>query len=338
MPVGSEFLIVHVSDLHFGREFYGHRTTAQSPTSGRTNSVGATPQGLRTHDVEGCAALANAIERLLQKRRPKVALLAVTGDLSVEGSDSEFSLSHTFLSGRIPRTRRLTIGLADIVKDIVCVPGNHDHWNGWNSKLFPIFLAQGGPVRGIHGPWFEGPAWHRAFGGQGVQLDVIGLDSCAGPGWRFGARGKLDSAALGALGARLPQPNAGGNRSIRVALMHHPPNPIGLTHALDSASVKDFASFCGMHDVKVVLTGHTHEPASLTPNGGCPVYELRCGTTLQSSPPGKAPPKGWTFLVHSVDRDGAHFRWTTEEYCRFPVSVSHSGRFQLVNSRRSFRV
>jgi 3',5'-cyclic AMP phosphodiesterase CpdA len=76
-------------------------------------------------------------------------IVAVTGDLTRDGTDEQFALAYTYLG------RSLSFGWDDLITEPVglnvrpprlqTIPGNHDHWSGggfahsrpYNAKLFP---------------------------------------------------------------------------------------------------------------------------------------------------------------------------------------------------------
>jgi hypothetical protein len=300
-------VIVHVSDLHFDSAFLeGRQNPATLPPPPPPAVPPALPpgiQGLRHHDPVVCHYLCNRLRRLDAKWRSQRALklLAVTGDLTVKGDDGEFSQAITFLRGEVATNWTDRLGLGAVQFDhSLAVPGNHDHWGGgtWAPLKAFAYWRQ----NGIHGTFFpSGPGhtwWFREYQDPGNEfvLQVMGLDSCAGPMVHAFARGSVDPNDVAGLEREILASNQrhqsrdGRKRIARLLMIHHgvnmPRNVHGAVHSLDGASVALVQRLQAL-DVRL-LTGHLHGPL-------LSAQELRCGTTLQ-----QAPNAGQSFLTHKL--------------------------------------
>ena len=101
--------LIQISDLHFAHEFFpkGHRATV--PANPQAAPLVAA-QGLAAHDVAACEDLDNAVGAIFSDwaatgSPPSLKLLVITGDLTVCGDDSEFSLALTFVRGIVSDQR-----------------------------------------------------------------------------------------------------------------------------------------------------------------------------------------------------------------------------------------
>lgn len=296
-------MIVHVSDLHFGKSLL------QPPSI---------IQGLNSHDAAACMDFQAALLRLVATRAPRMALVVVSGDLSATGDADEFPLALTWLHSRIFCTRGLSIGLGGVAVTTLAVPGNHDHWR----SLLNV-VGQHEPAVEIFGPYFDAPERLHVFEERGVQLQVACLDSCGG-GVRLVARGSVEQKQLDKLSSDIQGANQRAQRHefrvARMLVMHHPPGLIpgilGVTHRLDADSRARVAEFCETNKIHTVLTGHVHEP-HLPPSSGPFVFgtEFRCGTTFQG--PALPDESAYnTFLVHSLVESSPQLAWQTELFHR----------------------
>ena len=324
--------IIHISDLHFGREIFP-ATSRGAGAVARRIPVGA--PGMLSHDVNALLDLEACVRRLIVHNKLDAnpwdkRLLVVSGDLTAVGDDSEFALALTALQGELFIDTTRSVEFAELFDEVLTVPGNHDHWKARALHAWAFTTWGASP---IHGKYFVGdpqsPAkywWYRGIGSKHVYLQIAGVDSSAGPGANLLARGPLPpswdhelekrfSGDAGALGAT---PVA------RFLVTHHSLHPgggfAGFAHgfaAQDEADLLDFARRVRLHRV---LTGHLHEPRVAGD------IELRCGTTLQSALFGRSPARmGWTFLLHELDAlDNGKIRLTTHTYARTP----RSGGFQ----------
>ena len=128
----------------------------------------------------------------------------------------------------------------------------------------------------------------------------MGLDTCAGPGARLFAKGRIHPTDLTHLGHEIDCSNAAhrGRLIVRVLLAHHgllsTTGVKGWAQALDKASAQQLDAFLQKRQVHALLTGHLHTPQFAAAAGSC--WELRCGTSLQRH--AKA---GQSFLVHRIE-------------------------------------
>ncbi|HUO22276.1 MAG TPA: metallophosphoesterase [Caulobacteraceae bacterium] len=210
--------LAHVSDLHFGAEH---------------------PQA-----IEACleAVMAAAPD-----------LVAVTGDLTLDGRTREFAAARAWL-GRLDRPKLIT-------------PGNHD------TPYLNLPLRTFTPFRRYRR--FIGPADEEAYEGPG--LSARALNSARGfqlrPDW---SKGVADLDEIGRAAADLAMRPAG----LKVFACHHPlidpPHmPVGGgVHGGEEAAQRLVRA-----GVDLILSGHTHVPFVLPLEGGeRPAYAIGAGT------------------------------------------------------------
>lgn len=320
------FMIVHISDLHFGGELYPAWTWTGAPLAPPPWRGILALQGLFPHDPGACRELQVVIKGLVDAKRPRRVLVAVTGDLTALGYDSEFVLALTFLRSRLQSSWNSGLGLGSYDLDVLAVPGNHDHARG---SILSHVAQLAAPLCGLY--FREEPEWCVPYEDHSLRLDVLGIDSCGAPGTQWFAKGRTDPRSLDRLAAVLAS-TGGGRNPLRILLCHHPPSAGG--RHVDQESAKAVLNFCKQQRIHFVLCGHTHDP--LVPRPGTPHtfgMELRCGTTLQGALPGRLPSRsGQTFLVHWVWPSGTDVLWRTEPFQRLvrPRAGRHAARGPFV--------
>lgn len=326
------FVIAHLSDLHWGREIQPAATAGGGLVRGQPGVITQNiPQGFMPHDP---AAVEDLVVRL---KKVHLGLsdtrwgLVTSGDLTITGDDSEFSLAQSFLKGEIRRSLNgMPLGLGGLRFDFErSVAGNHDHWGG--SKLGA--LGNSRRPKALYGRYVDGnasaPWWSEVVGvtqSPETLLHVMGIDSCGGYAIKHTATGAIDDADLHELDRecnelRRRHPHA---RIVRVLVVHHSLVPSGgslsawmhqATHELDDESEAHLRAFLQANDVAVMLTGHLHRTALVTAGG---VRELRAGTATQfqsrAAPVGTK--TGQSFLLHHVAVVGAQVEWTVATYER----------------------
>ena len=291
-------------------------------------TISLLPQGLYPHDLGACEDLSIRIRELVHDLKPSQPVLLVTGDLTTRGAASEFALALTYLRGELYQSWSTTLGLLGPFSKTFMIPGNHDHWNG--SVTGAVF-HHGATTSAVHGTYFVGPFgqpwWHETLEQQGIQLQLMGLDSCSRSTFQVAARGYIDLNSLSDLANRITMAEqraaARGLRSIRVLLIHHSPSyqakrSFRWFKEMDPSSCQALEDFCKAHRIHFVLTGHVHTPFVPSPrtqhSWGT---ELRCGTTLQGAPLGKLPsPNGNVFLTHALWLQDTTPHWRTSVYQR----------------------
>lgn len=321
---------VHISDLHVG-EIDSKTGNAKVPTgAGRIiRNIPNTPfEGLLGHQGRSLEDLAHFV----RTNRPAQGhfQVLVTGDYTRYGAAAEISLAFDYLKRVIdiyPPRRRM-VGLL-LRKDPPGIPGNHDHWAGSPFPVTPtasLFPGLGG-LPGVVGPI---PLTHK-------RALVIGqIDSDADVQSRSPKRLLAVGSFTSQLSALAQRLGANVGNDVRVLMVHHSWQRTGLTLSMDSASKAALEQFLVAHDIRAVLTGHTHQPLTV-PIPGTPASELCCGTTTQmdSVPylwktvlgtfPGM---RNWpinTLMVHKIYEDATGvLEWVAETYWR-----SKSAGFQL---------
>ena len=317
----DEFLIFHISDLHFDREFYPRLNRLTAPVVPRAPLVAT--QGFFPHDLGACEELENEIKAIKLARKPRRVLLIVSGDLTRKGDDSEFVTALTYLKSRFRRDWSGFIGLGPHVSEVFSIPGNHDHWRGSSWHTVASGLS---PIHDIYFACLPGQlSWYQTLEEGGVQLQLIGIDSRDPSATTVAARGSLDINVLKALTTKINIADSDAKLKslipVRVLILHHSPEYRGSSrwvHELDVKSRNELDIFCNTNKIHFVLTGHVHEPivrsGTIKHTYG---MELRCGTTLQGAPIGNLPGKlGNIFLLHTISGSSGNVNWTSELYQR----------------------
>lgn len=247
----------------------------------------------------------------LRREHPQMQIV-VSGDLTRMGRGFEFGCAHRFLHAywflNPHSPRPFKIGLSAGGDSALTISGNHDFW-----RMIPFQVS-----REILEPHFWEMPWLHIIkdNKSGLELHVVGLDSCAGL-WRVSVNQGFANGAIRVEDLDKAQKlfqNAGSSQgpSLRVVVVHHP--PLQMT----SDSMRDFCAWLDFMDVRIILTGHTHQ--SDTPeddNSRAGYYELRCGTTLQAGTYNLLPgPECNHFFVHFVDltEDSAAVKWRTTRF------------------------
>jgi hypothetical protein len=327
----SRLILVHISDLHIGSGLVG--TVASS--------------GLHGHGLLYCEKLELALQDIAAVDFPLPANehyhYVVGGDLTRLGSDNDFYLAYGFLLNRwvlYDLQNQAEVGCRIPINDLVSVPGNHDHWNGftpgwtkgrppaYNPNVFPRFLDKT--------PWTKSiPAPENRF-----ILELFGIDSNEGlrnKRTNLRARGEFSPPqnAANPLDPNDPRELSQLNKllresvdcekkdaipRIRAIVCHHAFNKgkqKGLAYArpLEPASLKELLEIAHHHGVAAILTGHTHDfehkdYQEARPGGSNVLFELRCASTAQRDPQ----PEDQGFWVHEITLEDKQPRWNAWKY------------------------
>lgn len=313
----------HISDLHFGRP--SHSAWVQP----LLRLPGA--HGLAGHDG---LAVAKTARLHHQFRRDRLGShVVVSGDLTVSGHPTEFAVAEEFLSGTSAASPSALPSLWEPAWARAAIPGNHDMWHGqWppgakvlTAASFPMdpfdWLGSGYAVSPpITAAWSHDPRV-RAM----IRLIRLDTDSDVhSPGERFRAIGRCDQA-LTVLDRELRSLGPRKAREVRVAVLHHCPSPRPTwttTMALDQTSYSLLMNLLHDHDIRVVMTGHTHEPEVLVRPNPNPWLEACCGSTTQIASAlklarlvtGVSPPMARNSLVvhHLLDVGLGALQWVAQ--------------------------
>ena len=221
----------------------------------------------------------------------------VSGDLTSEGSPSEFPVAHTFLRAfwRLRRDIPMKSTGVDLSDDrLGIVPGNHDHWNGQHLGPVPIPQSYNKSIFPKH---FRPTPWKKVWKdmkGQ-IELEIYGLDSNSGLAGNINIRamGSFSNYEVQQLEAWLnesdQQPANPGVHRVRAIVTHHSPSytgagPLGLM--LDANSRQKLYDIALKYGIACVLTGHVHDSAyvKIDIGQGKFLWEFRSATTLQGTP------------------------------------------------------
>lgn len=326
------FVLAHLSDLHWGREIQPPATAGAGLVRGQPGVVTQnTPQGFMPHDPAAVEDLVVRLKKIQLGLKDTPWGLVTSGDLTITGDDSEFSLAQSFLKGEIRRSLNgMPLGLGGLrVAFERSVAGNHDHWGG--SKLGA--LGNSRRPRALYGRYVDGgpsaPWWSEVASvtqSPETLLHVMGIDSCGGYWLKHTATGAIDDAHLRELHRECADVRRRHRhaRIVRVLVLHHSLVSTGgspaawlhqETHKLAPNSEAHLRAFLQANDVAVMLTGHLHRTALVTAGG---VRELRAGTATQyqSRPAGVGTKTGQSFLLHQISVAGTQVEWTVATYER----------------------
>jgi len=328
---------LQISDLHFGDRLQ------QSAFDSWARYVPGL-NGYVGHSHAALGYLTTAFKTL--RRAEPDSELIVTGDLTAYGKDSQFQLADSFLSTAGKRPPFLGLN-APGWKDLA-ISGNHDYWPG-----FPPFRSLGKSNSAVR-TYFPDD-WSVTTSTtlpNGVSVVFLRLNSDADvKGWsaeRFYACGSFVNAVKGLdkdLSKR-PQQN-----EIRVLLLHHSAEyrgqqiqisptrllpfrvSIHLKHlTIDDASQRELVNLIDNHGIRVVLTGHVHNPFFVghlpksTSHPQRDVMEARCGSTSQLLTATSGSPIGGglnipryqnSVIVHRLFEEAGQIYWKSEVHALF---------------------
>jgi 3',5'-cyclic AMP phosphodiesterase CpdA len=330
VPAGHLATFVHVSDLHIGQ---------LDPTTGHAKQDAYTAHWIQNipwcdgylgHSGIALRQLDVFFHRLQQDERAEVI---ITGDLTTVGMGIEFDLAHRYLGDISTFSPPLRLGLGQKNYADRTILGNHDHWPGRLAKnAIDFAMLDNRPAPPGHSS-VPPPASHLPslpdvdrvpVGTRGGYVLFVRLDSDADVDPkghdRLFARAAFESQLTKARQILAsPRPAS----QYRVLLLHHSPANPDYVLGMSARMRAKLEKFLDDTDIRVVLTGHMHEPEwSQFTAGTTPCLEARCGTTTQRDTfaaswfPRTAPMN--TLLVHrlfEVTPSGA-VAWEVETYVR----------------------
>lgn len=315
----DQIVVIHLSDLHMSNSL--------------ESSVLNNGSGQQGHDPQLCRLLATRNRQIASMHgvRPNDLHWIISGDLTRTGRQDEFGVVRSFLEAtptldNFGRPQSPTLGIAS--DRYLDVPGNHDHWNGWdesslmsqamnpppawNSSLFPTTLRST-VWDNLNAPWVSS--------GTSFRLELFGLDSNSGLANETANRmamGKISDAEFASLEDSLKLSNESATADsvprLRAIVCHHaftkkPQNGTWKARPLANDHSERLVNLAAKYRVPVILTGHTHTEAFRPLNvraqlygetsfRDCHVYEIRSPTTLQ----GLAQSHVQGFWVHQLFR------------------------------------
>ncbi len=330
---------VHISDLHIGDiEFTtGERDRTLDAEAKHWWRYCPGADGFLGHSEKAMRALADFMGRV---HAEKPGLL-VTGDLTAYGSDHQFLIARTYLTGHLPGW--LGLNRPDALD--FAIPGNHDHWPGRFG--WPGVAWMWGAESKAFGIMFPTPTASFTITPlkNGPRLLIAQIDSDADVGTtgfkRTLAQGSFVSE-LDALDYELPEPQDG---EVRVLLVHHSLHHRDGDMRLLEIVPRDrqvLEDFLVHHEFDVILTGHCHTPCLVTHvltsqvGDERDVHEFRCGTTLQDDEFHQAQqsdtehgkekrPVRNSLLVHRIEQAGRGYQWEAETWVRVGNSFELEG-------------
>jgi hypothetical protein len=331
----SRIVVVQISDLHIGSGVIG------------TKGYYA---GYDGHEIVYCELLEGSLPTVRSKcslSETEPLHFAVVGDLTRTGGGNDFYIAFEFLLERLQRLARVSsssyvgtlTGLSIPAASMLTVPGNHDHWDGYEGFWArpPAYNQYAFPA------YFEKPPWRQTtiWSSDGkLGLDLFGVDSnvgLKGKSANRSARGKLSDEELkgeydangvlvrDGLEQLLDQSRNEENQDpqhrprLRGILCHHAFTK-GKQHSLFYARpltaywrgrLLDTAHPFG---VATIFTGHTHDFESkdyVDPLSGNVIYEMRSASAIQM---GKQPePNGFWAHELTLDQSGAA-KWEAHKF------------------------
>jgi 3',5'-cyclic AMP phosphodiesterase CpdA len=255
--------------------------------------------------------------------RQAQAILVVTGDLTAFGAAQQFANADDFIARGLAAHHNLGLRTPDWRER--AISGNHDQWPGPgilgpSSRALHAFLGS-----------FPQHAVHPVSASMRIRLLRIDTDAQVGAfgADRFLARGRF-SDQIAALRAQLPATPPAGE--VRVLLMHHSPSWQQRVCGISSTSRSKLLAFLADYGVRVVMTGHTHQPM-IRPleEWGLPrVLETCCGTTTQRTELPKSLPAPLrqgrrhtgsvnTLIWHQIVVDAGKTEWRARAYPRSEI-------------------
>lgn len=266
MPTGDiderhltrQLVIVHLSDLHFGRH---HRFNPPPTTAG---------------DIpvrEGYPTLLEKLVEDLDLPDPKCpTLFCITGDVAETGDPKEFGDAELFLQG-LAKAR--VLGKTHLAQDIFIVPGNHDVvYTGATPRERLTGYAQllgklSGKFMPADDPW-SWPMLHDRTSDCGAIVVTLNSSIYVEKGKPDQDRGQMDVKQLEMLEDALKNVPADRlQQAIKIALIHH--HPVLIPALAEPGRGYDAVHNSGKlltilrrHGFHIVLHGHKHDPYIFT--------------------------------------------------------------------------
>jgi 3',5'-cyclic AMP phosphodiesterase CpdA len=313
---------VHISDIHFSND-------AQDAEVAKIYAVSPKLDGFLGHSYKSLTLLEPLFDDLKTREQ---ARLVVSGDLTRVGNSLEFEAAENYLGAELTPPLGNYVGLGETDWLELTTPGNHDRYPGvpflWGGPTRDFFRLFPGMPKVVDIPLPSS---------RGHSLKFIMVDTDADvAGWsvkRGAARGSF-TTQLRALRGMLGPPGA---LEIRVLCLHHSRAHRGKFLGIDSATRTELDDFIVSHGIRVLLSGHIHEPplveTSLAtgPSGSRRYLEARCGTTTQRNlfhlpyywrnlPGFKVGKPHWSnsLLVHRLLEENDEILWDVELFLETP--------------------
>jgi Calcineurin-like phosphoesterase len=339
-------VLVQLSDLHIG-EIDPQTGDAQvSKIEALFYSNCSWLDGVLGHHGRALEDVAQFLQDL--KKAGETPHLVITGDLTRIGNSNEFDNAIAFFTTgvdiRPPHGNYVCLQCNDWRTRTI--PGNHDHWPGRpvvfgkpDPSFFKCFYPKPDSLPYTRQVWLP----------NGRLLRLIGINTDADVSPNGHQRLRAVGSFQTQLAAVAPMLGPLQQREIRVLLMHHSWHRQGPLLCIDRGTRASLERFLVDHNVRLVLTGHTHKALlqHFVPNvrGAASVLECRSGTTTQIDQVpyawrnllGSMPKARWpsnTLLVHRLYDQGGSVRWDVQVLVRFNhqgfVPVSPGGSESII--------
>lgn len=248
--------LFHISDLHFGNQFFNNITFLNKIQS-------ATPlKNFSIHDYQVACALANRINSIKIDRKDNDIPCGVvfTGDLTASGKKHQFTTGSNYLRSKIfvstYRSSGLDLGIDRVEFDhqepsLVFVPGNHDIWRRKlpSKANYSRYFPDGYPKQ-----------WKIKTNSKLVYLHgLYSIESNFIKGDLL-ARGYVDEKELNNLVKRVRDIKKENRDSIHIVFLHHPLINISSSGIDPSMNLENRETVRSkLYDIAdIVLSGHSH--------------------------------------------------------------------------------
>ncbi|MDQ3917542.1 MAG: metallophosphoesterase, partial [Acidobacteriota bacterium] len=308
---------VHISDLHFSNQAHDAKVS-------KIYALFPKLDGFLGHSYKSLMHLEPFFDNL---KITEQARLIVSGDLTRVGDSHEFKAADDYLGDELAPPLGGHIGLEEKDWLELTAPGNHDRYPGipflWGGPTTTFSTLFPGMPKVVDIPLASS---------RGHTLKFIFVDTDADvTGWSR-KRGKAEGSFTTQLRAlRGMLPGTPGELEIRVMCLHHSRAQRGGFLRMDGASRQELDDLIVSHEVRVLLTGHIHDPPLVElslatgPSGVMKYLEARCGTTTQRNlfhlpyywrhlPGFKTAKPRWSnsLLVHRLLEENGKIWWEVE--------------------------
>jgi 3',5'-cyclic AMP phosphodiesterase CpdA len=263
-----QFRILHISDLHFGKN---HICNPLDPTGAAT---GISPLKELLHkDLEDEEWQRFIWARQTPDVEPTPLLIAATGDLTQRADPNEFDQAHDFLS---ELARKPILGSVIGLRNVFVVPGNHDvvfdrpepehrfaPYCIFYNKLFKTIQ----PEQRAYARPEEASSLSQIHAFPEARFLVAEINSCfyIEKETIDESRGQVDPRTIAALRKQLEEYGSDAHQWIKVALVHHHPvllpSFVEPGRGVDSIlNARALLRLLRENGFQLILHGHKHFP------------------------------------------------------------------------------
>lgn len=264
--------VLHVSDLHFGKN---HTCNPADPT-GATTGIPPLKELLRK-DLENEEWKKSVWAFQTQDVEPVPLLVAATGDFAQTAEQKEFDEAHKFLTDLV---REPVLGSTIDLRSVFVVPGNHDvvfdrpepehrfaHYCNFYNKLFRTIQ----PEQRAYARPEEASSLSQIHAFPEARFLIAEINSCfyVEKETIEESRGQVDHQAITSLRKKLEEYGNEAKQWIKIALVHHHPvllpSFIEPGRGVDSIlNARSLLRLLREHGFQLVLHGHKHFPQAFS--------------------------------------------------------------------------